>query len=692
MRVSVVLCTYAMSMYDEFREAAESVLSQTYNDVELVVVVDGTEPVYERVRDEYGKHDDVVIHCNAENRGLLESRNTGAELASGNVVAFIDDDAVADEHWVAELTKRYEARDVRAVGGRMVPKWVAGKPGFLPEEFYWLVGVTHAGFADGEGYVRNTFGSNISFDREVFLELGGFDASMGGRKGDENLQGGETELCARLRDRYGGGVWYVPSATVAHKVYDYRTDPKWLLDRAFWQGYSKRAMEVLIDDEGGEEGDFLAYLLTTATPRRLKGLVGTPSTTKALQLVMVYVFTAVVAAGYLYGFTEWQTSNGSASANERDVCVVTHPLSSSGENATRTLLDVLSTISAVSLVTADLPTDSSMRDEYEIVEISSKSAGDSVPVAAARFLGNQLRMCRVIAGREEDIVLFFGATSYLLPVLAARLYGKTILIEPRGDVPLTLRLAWETRLPSPVAKLLAGSVRALERTSFRSATAVVTYTPGMARQLGLDPDSPDVYPEGARYVDIDRFSPTVPYEERELVVGFLGRLDEEKGIRELAEVARALSEDITFRFIGDGELQPWLEAELAEEIERGSVELAGWVDHDDVPEELTRLRLVLMPSQPTEGLPTTILEALACGTPVYATPVSGIPDVVRPGETGFLMQSRNPAEIHRDLEEILSRNDLQNVSTNCRTLAEQEYSHAAAVDRYRSILRSVLEG
>lgn len=688
MRVSVVLCTYAMSMFDEFREAAESVLSQTHGDVELVVVVDGTEPVYERVREEYGEHEDVVLHCNAENRGLLESRNTGAELASGDVIAFIDDDAVADERWVAELVKRYESRDVRAVGGKMVPKWVAGRPGFLPEEFHWLVGVTHAGFADGEGHVRNTFGSNISFDREVFLELGGFDASMGGRKGDENLQGGETELCARLRDRYGRGVWYAPSATVAHKVYDYRTDPTWLLDRAFWQGYSKRAMEVLVDDEGGEEGDFLTYLLTTATPRRLRGLVGAPTVAKAAQLVMLYVFTAAVAAGYLYGFTKWRASDGNA-ADEPSVCVVTHPLSSSGENATRTLLDVLSSISSVSLVTADLPAGSSIREEYELVEISSKGAGDSVPVAAARFLANQLRMCRVIAGRDEDVVLFFGATSYLLPVLAARLYGKTVLIEPRGDVPLTLRLNWETRLPSSVAKLLAGSVRALERAGFRSATAVVTYTPGMARQLGLDPDSPNVYPEGARYVDTDRFSPTRPYEERERVVGFLGRLDEEKGVRELAAVAGSLPEDVTFRFIGDGELRPWLEAELAEEIERGSVEFAGWVDHDDVPEELARLRLLVMPSRPTEGLPTTILEALACGTPVYATPVSGVPDVVRHGETGFLMRSRDPETIRRDVESILGRDDLRDVSANGRALAEREYSRAAAVERYRSILRDV---
>jgi len=87
----------------------------------------------------------------------------------------------------------------------MTPAWVAGKPSFLPEEFYWLIGVTHRGFADGPGEVRNTFGSNISFRADVFAELGGFDVDIGGRKGDKNLQGGETELCARMREAYGQG-------------------------------------------------------------------------------------------------------------------------------------------------------------------------------------------------------------------------------------------------------------------------------------------------------------------------------------------------------------------------------------------------------------------------------------------------------------------------------------------------------
>ncbi|MDZ7850746.1 MAG: glucosyl-dolichyl phosphate glucuronosyltransferase [Halodesulfurarchaeum sp.] len=305
MKVSVVLCTYSMDAYEHFTEAAESVLAQSYSDVELVIVVDGNRAVCERVQEDYGSKERVVVHCNDENVGLLESRNTGAEIASGDVVAFIDDDAIADPDWVRRLVEAYEAQDPPAAGGKMTPAWVAGKPAFLPEEFYWLVGVTHRGFADGPGYVRNTFGSNISFKRDVFLDLGGFDTEIGGRKGDANLQGGETELAARMASEYGDGVWYEPEAEVAHKVFAYRTEIGWLLDRAFWQGYSKRAMETLVPESGGTESEFLGQLLTEFVPGRVRSLVGGPSVAKLKQFVMLFLLTAMVGSGYLYGTWKW---------------------------------------------------------------------------------------------------------------------------------------------------------------------------------------------------------------------------------------------------------------------------------------------------------------------------------------------------------------------------------------------------
>lgn len=297
MKVSVVVCSYSLDTFDACREAIESVLAQTYEDVELVVVVDGNEELYDRIVEQY---DSITVHLNEENLGLSKSRNRGFSLATGDVIAFLDDDAVADERWVEELVSVYEAEDTIAVGGKMVSEWVAGKPSFLPEEFYWLVGVTHRGFAEPGEEVRNTFGSNISFRREVFEEIGTFDPELG-RRGSLNVQAEETVFCVRMSEAFGRGVVYNPDAVVAHKVFDYRTEPTWLIERAFWQGYSKHVLGTLVPEASGEnESAYLRDLLLKFVPERIRGLVGSPSKDEALQLGAVFVFTATVGFGYVY--------------------------------------------------------------------------------------------------------------------------------------------------------------------------------------------------------------------------------------------------------------------------------------------------------------------------------------------------------------------------------------------------------
>lgn len=371
------------------------------------------------------------------------------------------------------------------------------------------------------------------------------------------------------------------------------------------------------------------------------------------------------------------------------ICVVTHPV---GPTATATsgLLNILSEITSVSLVSANVSESSEIRDNHEVIEVSASGTGSTIFIAGVRFILNQLRMCRVLAKREEEIIWFFGATSYLLPILFAKLLGKTVILHPRGDVPLTLKIQWEERVPAPIARFLAGSVRLLENTGYWLADEIVTYTPSMATELGLDRYESKLHTNGARYVDLDSFSPREAYQERENVVGFLGRLDEEKRIHELASVAKQLSDDVTFVFAGDGPLHDWLADELSEEIESGSVEMLGWVEREEVPTVLNRFRLLVLPSE-MEGLPTVILEAFGCGTPVYATPVSGVPDVVVDNETGFLIDDVDSNMMANEITTILERDDLAEISTNVRRTAVDEYGFDVAVRRYEQILSPYLE-
>ncbi len=307
MKVSVVVCTYDVGRYGCFAETVESALSQTHELLEVVIIVDGNPEIHDRVCADFGERENVLVHLNEENRGISYSRTKGSKLASGDVVAMIDDDAVAESDWIEQLVRVYEEMDAVAVGGTVKPDWVTEKPDFFPEEFYWLVGCDERGFGKHMEELRNTYGSNISFKRDVFLSIGGYDENTG-RQGDKHIQAHEAPVCIRMRERYGKGVVYNTNAVVHHKLFDYRGDFRWLVFRSFWQGYSKRVMDLLLPEASGDKGEYLKQLLLTFVPIRVKELVRSPSMSMVTQLLTIFVFTTAVGFGYLYGLVR---ANGS---------------------------------------------------------------------------------------------------------------------------------------------------------------------------------------------------------------------------------------------------------------------------------------------------------------------------------------------------------------------------------------------
>lgn len=297
MLVSVIICTYDINRFSDFMDAINSLLNQNYNDIEIIVVVDGDDNLYDKILKCLSLiAGNVEVLLNEKNLGLSESRNRGIEAASGDVIAFFDDDAVANEDWVKELVHMYEEYDAIAAGGKLIPMWVGGKMDFLPEEYYWLIGATHKGFSSGVAEVRNTFGSNISFKSDVLKSLGGFRGEMG-IKGSGVLQGEETEMCVRMRQKFGKGVMYNPDAIVHHKIFTERTKVKFLLKRAFWQGYSKRMMEEL-GHSMTVESDFIRNL-ANGVYVRLKAMAKF-KLVPAVQIFFLILLTFTVFLGYVY--------------------------------------------------------------------------------------------------------------------------------------------------------------------------------------------------------------------------------------------------------------------------------------------------------------------------------------------------------------------------------------------------------
>jgi len=295
--VSVVITTYDEEIYDDFAACVKSVLEQTYAHIEVVIVTE-TAHANSRVSKEFAE-EPTVTHVHSERSlNLASARNLGAKHASGDVYAFIDDDAVADTEWIARIVDVYRNEDALAVGGKLTAKWPAEEPRYLPPEFYWLVGVTHKGFREDAGPVRNTFGANITFRAAVFDELGGYNVDFGKDHG-HNLQGEETELCARLYHQFGTQLYYSPEATVSHRVYEWQLSWTWLFDRAYWQGVTKKRLQESVPNSTETEANFLKMVLFSSLPLYLKTSLVERSHVPLLKAICLSLLTFCVGAGFV---------------------------------------------------------------------------------------------------------------------------------------------------------------------------------------------------------------------------------------------------------------------------------------------------------------------------------------------------------------------------------------------------------
>ena len=233
--VSVVICTWTGARWPELREAVRSVAQQSYPPLETIVVVDHDEQLLQRARAELG---DIVVIRNSEARGLSGARNSGLAIARGDVVAFLDDDALAEPDWLRVLAAEYEDEGVLGVGGAIEPVWEK-QPRWFPAEFGWVVGCTYRGLPPERAAVRNLIGASMSFRRELFSELGGFRHGIG-RLGTRPVGCEETDFCLRVeRARPDGCFIYQPLALVHHRVPAQRARWRYFLARCYGEGLSK---------------------------------------------------------------------------------------------------------------------------------------------------------------------------------------------------------------------------------------------------------------------------------------------------------------------------------------------------------------------------------------------------------------------------------------------------------------------
>ncbi|GHE53774.1 glycosyltransferase family 2 protein [Streptomyces capitiformicae] len=302
--VSVVICVYTEDRWEDILAAVASVRAQSRPALETLLVVDHNQGLLERLTREYKEVAEVRVLANAGPRGLSAGRNTGIAASHGEIIAFLDDDAVAERDWLAYFAEGYTDPRVMAVGGRTVPIWASGRrPAWFPEEFDWVVGCAYKGLPGGVARVRNVLGGNASFRRTAFDAAGGFATGIG-RDGDKRPLGcEETELCIRLsRARPDAILLLDDRAVIHHRVPDVRERFGYFRTRTYAEGLSKALVARSVGAGKGLESErrYTTRVLPAGVARGLRdALLGRAGGAGRAGAIVAGV--AAAAGGYVVG-------------------------------------------------------------------------------------------------------------------------------------------------------------------------------------------------------------------------------------------------------------------------------------------------------------------------------------------------------------------------------------------------------
>lgn len=298
--ISVIICAYTEARWNDLVAAVTSVQRQQLRPREIIVVIDHNLRLLEQIR---SRISGVIPLENRESRGLSGARNTGVAAAQGAILAFLDDDAIAAPDWLEQMNAGYADRQVLGVGGAIEPLWLSGRPSWFPDEFDWVVGCTYRGLPQATAPVRNLIGANMSFRRELFAGVAGFQNGIG-RVGTVPLGCEESEFCIRIKQRWPRHrLLYEPRAKVYHKVPAGRAHWRYFFARCYGEGRSKALVSHFVGARDGlaSERAYTVHTLPRGVVKGVMELIGNGDRCGLARAAAIMAGLTATAIGFLVG-------------------------------------------------------------------------------------------------------------------------------------------------------------------------------------------------------------------------------------------------------------------------------------------------------------------------------------------------------------------------------------------------------
>lgn len=381
------------------------------------------------------------------------------------------------------------------------------------------------------------------------------------------------------------------------------------------------------------------------------------------------------------------------------ICIVSFPMPATqfGNIFLMNLIEILTTIGdKVYILSSNLDSDKLPRSSITFINTklrlhypdSIHPRWQSKLLQFFKIIAIQTKMClslMAISPKIDTVIYYIGGANLFPPVLMGKLLRKKVVVSVVGSGSECYKKG-----NAKSYQIQSGLLRIFERLNYSLADKILVETESAIGSFDLQKYRNKIFTGGTIFLDKNRFYLKKDLSGRERIIGYIGRLDEAKGVCTFLSAIPVLSRtdnDLRFLIGGSGPLYDPIKKILEDERLSEFVSLPGWIPHDMIADYLNDLKILVLPSF-SEGLPTIVLEAMACGTPVLATSVGCVPDIVREGETGFLLDTNSPESIADRIREILHRTDLDRIAENAKLKVEQDFSFDITVQNYRNILAS----
>lgn len=310
----------------------------------------------------------------------------------------------------------------------------------------------------------------------------------------------------------------------------------------------------------------------------------------------------------------------------------------------------------------------------------------SLMITLLRFFFFQWRITlHLLEQRKQvDYHVFFMEGLGIIPMMILRLLGhKIIWMLPSS---IHIKDSFHQNNQKHLILIL------LQKLSARLSYKIILYSPNLITEWHLESFKEKIIIAHEHCINLDEFTIKKDYQKRQPIIGHIGRFSEEKGTMNfLRSIPGIIKEHPDARFFigGDGPLREDIDDYIQDHhLEKYIQRSAGWIPKDQLPDTLNTLQLLVLPSY-TEGLPNMMLEAMACGTPILATSVGSIPDVITDTQTGFLLKDETPETITNHVLTTLHAPELSEISAHAYQYIQNHFTLDQSIQTFARLFAEI---